>query len=78
MVGEMAPSVPVFEDLISSCTRVFDAYHSGLTIRPALERVAMRIEPGELPIHQPALERAVLDLLNEDADSAAVEQLAAA
>ncbi|KOX13735.1 DNA repair ATPase [Saccharothrix sp. NRRL B-16348] len=27
MVGEMAPSVPVFEDLISSCTRVFDAYH---------------------------------------------------
>ena len=30
------------------------------------------------PIHQPALERAVLDLLNEDVDSAAVEQLAAA
>lgn len=27
MVGEMAPSVPVFEDLIASCTRVFDAYH---------------------------------------------------
>ncbi len=58
--------------------RVFDAYHSGLTIRPALERVAMNVEPGELPIHQPALERAVLDLLNEDADSTAVEQLAAA
>ncbi len=38
----------------------------------------MRIGPGELPIHQPALERAVLDLLNEDVDSAAVEQLAAA
>ncbi|MFJ6670843.1 DNA repair ATPase [Actinosynnema sp. NPDC091369] len=27
MVGEMAPSVVVFEDLIASCTRVFDAYH---------------------------------------------------
>jgi DNA topoisomerase IB len=58
--------------------RVFDAFHAGLTIRPALERVMQRMEPGELPIHQPALERAVLDLLNEDADSAAVEQLAAA
>ena len=58
--------------------RVFDAFHAGLTIRPALERVTQRMEPGELPIHQPALERAVLDLLNEDADSAAVEQLAAA
>ena len=58
--------------------RVFDAFNAGLTIRPALERVAMDLEPGELPIHQPVLERAVLDLLNEDADSAAVEQLAAA
>ena len=58
--------------------RVFDAFHAGLTIRPALERVTMKLEPGELPIHQPALERAVLDLLNEDADSAAVEQLVAA
>ncbi|GAA3460855.1 DNA repair ATPase [Saccharothrix longispora] len=27
VVGEMEPSVPVFEDLIASCTRVFDAYH---------------------------------------------------
>ena len=58
--------------------RVFDAFHAGLTIRPALEKVMQQMEPGELPIHQPALERAVLDLLNEDADSAAVEQLAAA
>jgi DNA topoisomerase IB len=58
--------------------RVFDAFHAGLTIRPALERDTQRMEPGELPIHQPALERAVLDLLNEDADSPALEQLAAA
>ncbi|WP_309109695.1 DNA repair ATPase [Saccharothrix sp.] len=27
MVGEMAPSAAVFEDLIASCTRVFDSYH---------------------------------------------------
>ena len=58
--------------------RVFDAFNAGLTIRPALERVSLRLEPGELAIHQPALGRAVLDLLNEDADSPAVEQLAAA
>ncbi|MEU4802351.1 DNA repair ATPase [Actinosynnema sp. NPDC023587] len=27
VVGEMAASAPVFEDLIASCTRVFDSYH---------------------------------------------------
>jgi DNA topoisomerase IB len=57
--------------------RVFDAFDAGLTIRPALERVAARVEPGELPIHQPALEAAVIDLIREDEDSAAVEQVAA-
>jgi DNA topoisomerase IB len=57
--------------------RVFDAYQAGLTIRPALERVAAKLEPGELPIHQPALESAVLDLLNEREQSPAVERLAA-
>ncbi len=57
--------------------RVFDAYRAGLTIRPALERVALAVEPGELPIHQPLLERAVLDLLNENERSTGVERLAA-
>jgi DNA topoisomerase IB len=57
--------------------RVFDAFDAGLTVRPALERVAARVEPGDLPIHQPALERAVLDLLNEDEESPALEQVAA-
>jgi DNA topoisomerase IB len=57
--------------------RVFDAYRAGLTIRPALERVAARLEPGDLPLQQPALERAVLDLLNEDEESRAVERVAA-
>jgi hypothetical protein len=35
------------------------------------------VEPGDLPIHQPALEAAVLDLLHEDEASPALEQVAA-
>ncbi len=57
--------------------RVFDAFDARLTIRPALEQVAADLQPGDLPIHQPALEAAVLDLLNERRDSAAVEKVAA-
>jgi DNA topoisomerase I len=57
--------------------RVIDAFDGGLTIRPALERVAAQVEPGELPIHQPELERAVLDLICEREPSAAVERIAA-
>jgi DNA topoisomerase I len=57
--------------------RVFDAFDARFTIRPALERVAAKLRPGELPIHQPALERAVLDLIDERLDSAAVEKVAA-
>jgi DNA topoisomerase I len=57
--------------------RVLDAFDAGLTIRPALERVAAKVEPGDLPIHQPELETAVLDLIREDGDSAALEQVAA-
>jgi DNA topoisomerase-1 len=57
--------------------RVFDAFAAGLTIRPALERVAQQVEPGELPIHQPELEAAVLDLLEERASSPAIEKIAA-
>jgi DNA topoisomerase IB len=57
--------------------RVLDAFDAGLTIRPALERVAARVEPGDLPIHQPELERAVLDLICEPQQSAGVERIAA-
>jgi DNA topoisomerase-1 len=57
--------------------RIFDAFDARLTIRPALERVAATVRPGELPIHQPALERAVLDLIDERAGSAGLEQMAA-
>jgi DNA topoisomerase-1 len=57
--------------------RVLDAYDAGLTIRPALERVATEVRPGELPIHQPELERAVLDLIGEREQAPGVEQVAA-
>jgi DNA topoisomerase I len=57
--------------------RVLDAYDAGLTIRPALEKVAADVQPGELPIHQPELERAVLDLIDEREQAPGVEQVAA-
>jgi hypothetical protein len=57
--------------------RVLDAFDGGLTVRPALERVAAKVQPGDLPIHQPELERAVLDLICEREPSAGVERLAA-
>ena len=57
--------------------RVFDAYEGGLIIRPALE-VAAEGPAGELAIHhQPALEKAVLDLIDERASAPGIEQLAA-
>ena len=57
--------------------RVLDAYSAGITIRPALERVAAKVEPGQLPIHQPELEQAVLDLIGERVQARGVEQVAA-
>jgi DNA topoisomerase-1 len=57
--------------------RVLDAYNAGLTVRPALERVAVDVQPGDLPIHRPELERAVLDLICEPEPSPAVERIAA-
>jgi DNA topoisomerase IB len=57
--------------------RVFDAFDARLTIRPALERVAAKLRPGELPINQPELEAAVLDLIDERSDAAGLERVAA-
>ncbi|MET0769032.1 MAG: DNA topoisomerase IB, partial [Solirubrobacteraceae bacterium] len=57
--------------------RVFDRYEGGLTIRPALE-VAAEGPAGEMAIHhQPALEKAVLDLIDERASAPGIERLAA-
>jgi DNA topoisomerase-1 len=56
--------------------RVFDAYRAGLVIGRPL-RDAADTAPGELPIHQRALEEAVLDLIDERDRSAALERVAA-
>ena len=56
--------------------RVFDAYEGGLTVRPALEEAAAAPE-GEMAIHQPELERAVLDLIGERSSAPGIEKLAA-
>ena len=57
--------------------RVIDAYNGGLIIAGVLEEIADTAEPGELPIHQPVVEQAVLDLLNERESSPALERVAA-
>ena len=57
--------------------RVIDAYNGGLIIRGVLEEIADTTQPGELPIHQPVVEEAVLDLLNEREASPALERIAA-
>jgi DNA topoisomerase-1 len=56
--------------------RVFDAYRGGLVIRPVLEEAAA-VADGELPIHQRAVEEAVLDLIDERERSPALERVAA-
>jgi len=57
--------------------RVFDAFDARFTIRPAFERVAAKLRPGELPINQPELEQAVLDLIDGRSDAAGLEKVAA-
>ena len=56
--------------------RVFDAYQGGLIIGKPIHGAA-DVEEGELPIHQRAIEEAVLDLLNERESSRALDRVAA-
>jgi DNA topoisomerase IB len=56
--------------------RVFDAYEGGLIIRPALEEAAEAAD-GRPAIHHPALERAVLDLIDERSSAPGIERIAA-
>ena len=56
--------------------RVFDAYQGGLIIRPALEKAAAEVERAPA-IHQPQLEEAVLDLIDERTSAPGIEKLAA-
>ncbi len=55
---------------------MFDAYEGGLIIRPALEAAA-QVEDDAPAIHQPALEKAVLDLIDERTSAPGVEKVAA-
>ena len=56
--------------------RVFDAYEGGLIIGPALQKAA-EAGGGEMAIHQPQLERAVVDLIDEREAAPGVEKIAA-
>ena len=56
--------------------RVFDAYDGGLIVRPALEDAAAKPEHGPA-IHQPALEKAVIDLIGNHAAAPGIEKIAA-
>jgi DNA topoisomerase I len=56
--------------------RVFDAYRAGLVIDRAVLDAALDAEPGELPTHHPAIERAVLDLVDERESAPGVAKLA--
>jgi DNA topoisomerase IB len=56
--------------------RVIDAYCSGLTLLPALETASGDSRPGELVMHHPAIEAAVLDLIDEREESPALAQVA--
>jgi DNA topoisomerase-1 len=55
--------------------RIFDAYRAGLVVDQKLLHEAA--EPGELLTQHPAIEQAVLDLLNERESAPGVERLAA-
>jgi DNA topoisomerase IB len=55
--------------------RVFDRYQGGLTISPALEKAAE--SAGRPAIHQPEIEEAVLDLIDERRSAPGVEKIAA-
>ena len=57
--------------------RVFDAYEGGLIIKPVLGGEAGETTDGDLPIHQRAVEEAVLDLIGERTSAPGVEKIAA-
>jgi DNA topoisomerase-1 len=57
--------------------RVFDAFQGGLVLDEHVMVRALDAAPGSLPIHDRAVEEAVLDLLNERADAPGVRDLAA-
>jgi DNA topoisomerase I len=57
--------------------RVFDAFRAGLVIDREVLDAALDAPPGELPTHHPAIERAVLDLVDEREAAPGVARVAA-
>jgi DNA topoisomerase-1 len=57
--------------------RVFDAFQGGLVLDRDVIDTALAAEPGMLPTHHPAIERAVLDLIDEREQAPGVEKIAA-
>ncbi len=57
--------------------RIFDAFQAGMVLDERLMTRALDASPGALPIHDRAVEEAVLDLLDERGDAPGVERLAA-
>ena len=57
--------------------RVFDRYQGGRIIEPVLGEDAEDEAGADLPIHQRAVEEAVLDLISERARSRALDRIAA-
>jgi DNA topoisomerase IB len=57
--------------------RVFDAFQGGLVLDRDVIDEALAAEPGTLPTHHPAIERAVLDLIDEREHAPGVEKIAA-
>jgi DNA topoisomerase IB len=57
--------------------RIFDAFQGGLVLDQTVISEALEADPGDLPTHHPKIERAVLDLLNENEDSPRLEKVAA-
>jgi DNA topoisomerase IB len=55
--------------------RLFDRYHSGWTIAPAIERIGEGAEFGDLSTQGP-IEEAVLDLIEDKRDSPALDKIA--
>jgi DNA topoisomerase-1 len=56
--------------------RVIDAYQGGLVITPAVERAGYPTEAGPLPIHDPAIAAAVLDLIDGREAASGLERVA--
>lgn len=57
--------------------RIIDSYHAGHTLLPALQHASSTGAPGQMAMHHPAVEQAVLELIDMGGGSARELELAA-